>query len=148
MTRVRKLVAGALMLTAATVAVTAPPAQAALPQRPAIAETVTPNYVATWGWISGTVYFNIPETLSIANGWGGVGVFTAACGAVGALAGPVGTAVAAASCAAQAATIVYTASVAYHSDPSQCLKIRILMPGGVLYPGKYNRTDSRCRWYT
>lgn len=98
----------------------------------------------TWGWISGTVYFNIPETLSIGNGWGGAGLFTAACGVIGgALGGPPIAAIAIASCAVQSSAIVYTASVAYNSSPHKCLKIKIGL-GGIAWPGSYS--GSRCHW--
>lgn len=94
----------------------------------------------TWGWVTGTAYFNKAETKTIASaGWGAASL-TSVCALVGAaFGGPVGAAAMGAACFVYSATIVYTAGVANNSRPSKCLKIKVIpaIPT-ILQPGTYS----------
>lgn len=108
-----------------------------------------PDATVTRGWVTGTIYFNIVETMSIANGWGGAAIITAACTAAGsAIAGPVGAAAMAAGCGVSMAAIVYYATVANNNSARKCLNIKfpltIVFGVAWLQPGVY--FNGYCHW--
>jgi hypothetical protein len=93
----------------------------------------------TWGWVTGTIYFNRAETATIAAaGWGATGM-TSVCALVGVPGGPITVAALAASCFIFSASIVYAAGVANNSRPQKCLKIKVTptVYGPWLDPGSH-----------
>lgn len=94
---------------------------------------VTADPKLTTGWVTGTVYFNIPETIEI----GDTSWFSSACAALTRF-GPVGAAVAVA-CAVAWNSVAYTARKARREG--KCLKLKfpltIVTGAGVVVPGTY-----------